>query len=221
MRNSWIFILLTLFTINSKAQIGSVIGSKNGNKKVVAKTKKPLQFSTEKLAYKITRNAKTEKQKVEAISNWIGHNISYDNELRLSKALQKEIYTSESNVIKNVLERNMALCGGYAFLFKSLCNDVGISAVSIHGFTRNYSAEISNREKPNHTWNAVKIDGQWQLLDLTWAISYGNNKAMDDFWIFTNPTNFIYTHYPLEPKWTLLENDETVSISWFNSNNLK
>lgn len=221
MRNCWIFILLTLFTINSKAQIGSVIGGNSDYKKVASKTKPSLLFSTERLAYKITRNAKTEKQKVEAISNWIAQNISYDNELRLSKALQKEIYTSEGNVVKNVLERNKALCGGYAFLFESLCNDVGISAVSIHGFTRNYSEEILNREKPNHTWNAVKIDGEWQLLDLTWAISYGNNNTMDDFWIFTKPTDFIYTHYPLEPKWTLLEKDQAVSIAWFNPTNVK
>ncbi len=160
-----------------------------------------------KLSYAITKNTNTEKEKVTAIYKWIAAHISYDNELRLSEKLQKEIYTSEDNVMKKVLERKMALCGGYAFLFKSMCEDVGISAEVIHGFTKDYSGKVRKSKKPNHTWNAVKLNGKWQLLDITWAISYGTPNGTDDFWFLTKPTDFIYTHYPEIPKWSLLENE--------------
>ncbi|MCG2418072.1 hypothetical protein K8089_03485 [Aequorivita sp. F47161] len=213
MRIRYLLLLLVCFVaFSSAAQIGAVIGKAGGTKERPV-NKKKTSFSTEKLAFAITKDATSEKQKVRAIYNWITANISYDNELRLSAALQNEFYTSEEKVLQKVLERKMALCGGFAFLFESLCKNVGIAAEVIHGFTKDYSGKIVNSKKPNHTWNAVKIDGQWQLLDITWAISYGNNKGTDDFWFFTKPSNFIYTHYPMEQKWTLLE--QSISLSEF------
>ncbi len=154
-----------------------------------------------------------------AIYKWIASNISYDNELRLSPKLQKEFYTSEENVIKKVLERNMALCGGFAFLFKSLCEDVGVPAEVVHGFTKDYSGKIQKNKKPNHTWSAVKLNGQWQLLDITWAISYGSNNKTDDFWFLTSPANFILSHFPEDRKWTLLGN--SISFSEFQRQSVK
>lgn len=212
MRIPCFLLLFVCFAFSSSAQIGAVIGRDYGiNKRPVKKNK--ISFSTERLAFAITKDATSEKGKVRAIYKWITSNISYDNELRLSSVLQNEFYTSEENVIKKVLERKMALCGGFAFLFESLCKNVGISAEVIHGFTKDYSGRNSKTKKPNHTWNAVKLNGQWQLLDITWAISYGSNKGPDDFWFLIKPSDFIYTHYPVEPKWTLLE--RSISFSEF------
>ncbi len=218
MRIAVIILFLINFGFNCSAQIGSVIGSDKHYKKRAVKEKNITTFSTAKLAFAITKNATTEKEKVTAIYKWIASNITYDNELRLSAALQKEFYTSEENVMKKALERKMALCGGYAFLFKSLCEDIGISAAVIHGFTKDYSGKISKNKKPNHTWNAVKLNGKWQLLDITWAISYGNSKGSDDFWFLTKPSDFIYTHYPETLKWTLLK--QPISLLEFQSGHL-
>ncbi len=218
MRKQLLFLFLVLFGINSFAQIGAIIGKDNGHREYISKKQKPT-FSTEKLAFAITKNAKSDNDKVLAIYKWITSNISYDNELRLSPKLQKEFYTSEENVLKKVLERRMALCGGFAFLFKSLCEDVGISAEVIHGFTKDYSGKIRKAKQPNHTWNAVKLNGKWQLLDITWAISYGSKSSTDDYWFLTKATNFIYTHYPEESKWTLLE--KPISFSEFQKQSVK
>lgn len=204
MRKHFILLLFLGFAINSFAQIGAVMGKDNShNKYKLSKSK--TTFSTEKLASSITKNANSSQDKVVAIYKWIAANISYDNELRLSKKLQKEFYISEENVIKKVLHRKMALCGGYAFLFKSLCADVEISAEVIHGYTKDYSGKNFKNKQPNHTWNAVKLNGQWHLLDITWAISYGNSHGPDDFWFFAKPTDMIYTHYPEDQRWTLLK----------------
>lgn len=213
MRIAYVFFLLISFGFGSYAQIGSVIGSDKHYKKRSVKENKKTSFSTAKLAFAITKDATSEKEKVTAIYKWIATHISYDNELRLSSKLQKEFYTSEENVLKKVLERKMALCGGFAFLFKSLCENVGISAEVVHGFTKDYSGKIQNNKQPNHSWSAVKLNGQWQLLDITWAISYGSANGPDNFWFLTKPTDFIYTHYPEVPKWTLLEN--AISFSEF------
>lgn len=218
MRKQFVFILFLCFGFSSFAQIGAVIGNTNRHKEHIAKKYKPA-FSTLKLANAITKDATTEKEKVFAIYKWITSNISYDNELRLSSKLQKEFYTSEENVMKKVLERKMALCGGYAFLFKSLCENVGVSAEVVHGFTKDYSGKIQKNKQPTHTWNAVKLNGQWQLLDITWAISYGNKNGPDDYWFLTKPANFILSHYPEDRKWILLGNP--ISLSEFQKHAVK
>src|SRR5690606_31183030 len=135
-----------------EGQIGAVIGE-NENYKIGVKKEMTANVSTRKLAFSITRNSTSDAEKAAEIFKWIAENISYDNELMRSEKLQKQFYTSEENVIKKVLERKMALCGGFAFLFKQLCADVGISAEVIHGFTKKYSGKIQKNKKPEHTWN--------------------------------------------------------------------
>ncbi len=218
MKHFLFFTLLLSFTFSANAQIGAVIGNDNKHNEYLSKRNK-APFSTAKLAFAITKNATTDTEKVSAIYKWIASNISYDNELRLNSELQKEFYTSEENVMKKVLDRKMALCGGYAFLFKSLCADVRVSAEVIHGFTKDYSGKVQKNKKPNHTWNAVKLNGQWQLLDITWAIGYGNNNKTDDFWFLIKPTDFILSHFPQERKWTLLNNP--ISFSDFQKQSVK
>lgn len=186
-------------------QIGSVIGKNESSKKSVTKHDKK-QFSTKELSFSITRNSISDSERVVDIYKWITENISYDNELMRSENLQKEIYTSEENVVKEVLDRKMALCGGFALLFKYLCADVGIKAEAVNGFTKDYSGNLQKRKVPNHTWNVVKLNGEWQLLDITWAIGHGSKNVPDNFWFLTKPTNFIYSHYPEDTKWTLMEN---------------
>lgn len=218
MRKQLVFLLFLCFGINSFGQIGAVIGKENRQKEYIS-SKSKVPFSTAKLAFEITKDATSDKDKVFAIYKWITANISYDNELRLSSKLQKEFYTSEENVLKKVLERKMALCGGFAFLFKSLCENVGVSAEVVHGFTKDYSGKIQKNKQPTHTWSAVKLNGQWQLLDITWAISYGNKSGPDDYWFFIEPANFILSHYPEDRKWTLLGNP--ISFSEFQKHAIK
>lgn len=203
---------LVFLSAEMSGQLRNVIGTYSPPKNEVSK-KQGSNFSTKNLAYSITRNAQSDSEKVIDIYKWITHNISYDNELMRSEKLQKKIYISEENVVKKVLERKMALCGGFALLFKYLCADVGITAEAVDGFTKDYSGNLQNRKIPNHTWNVVKLNGKWELLDITWAIGHGSADKPDGFWFLTKPTDFIYTHYPEESKWTLIENP--ISFSEF------
>jgi transglutaminase/protease-like cytokinesis protein 3 len=154
------------------------------------------------LAHKITKHKVTDKQKAEAIYLWITKNIEYDYELRFNKKLQKDFYTSKDKVIQKVLQRQKALCGGYAFLFDALCREVGIKSKAIHGFTK----LTTNYDTPNHTWNAIKLNGNWHLIDITWSISNATDDMPDMYWYLTNPNDFIKSHYPENPDWSLLNN---------------
>lgn len=199
----YLLSFLFLFSLTAQSQIGSVIGHKNNSRIQKSKTRKDRVAHTvelEKLAYNITRGKETQDEKAQAIYLWITKNISYDRELRFNKKLQKEFYTSKENVILKVLQRQKALCGGFAFLFEQLCEQAGIEAKTIHGFTK----LAMTYNKPNHSWNVVRLDGKWFLLDITWSVSNGNPENPEAYWYLTPPKDFIKSHYPEDINWTLL-----------------
>lgn len=212
-RSLYTISLFLIFGGSLYGQIGDIIEKKQSRTK--HSNKNETAVLTKKLAQRITKDTQSDSEKVYAIYHWIATNISYDNQLRLNTDLQKKIYVSEENVIKNVLERRKALCGGFAFLFKELCENVGVSAEVVHGFTKNYSSKIPDDKTPTHTWNVVKLNGNWKLLDITWAVAHGQSNIPDDFWYLTNPRDFIYSHYPEDPRWILLPS--AISLTEFHS----
>ncbi|WP_432411977.1 transglutaminase domain-containing protein [Rasiella sp. SM2506] len=203
------FLLSVGITTPMTAQGKTIIGKRATHKKSHNTRNKPKaqpqKANTKNLAEQITRGKTTDAEKAKSIFTWIATTIEYDNELRLNRKLQKEIYTSEANVITQALRRKKALCGGYAFLFQQLCEDVGVKAEIIHGFTVQGTEKKNTSGTPEHTWNAVFLDGQWQLLDITWAVSHGSLKNPQWFWYHTKPSDFIKTHLPQNKKWRLTQ----------------
>ena len=87
-----------------------------------------------------------------------------------------------------------------------LCDYAGIEAQVVQGYARGLG---SSRFRTNHTWNTVKIDSAWQLVDVTWASGYMNYRdeyvqQQNDYYFFTPPDLFIRDHFPEELRWTLL-----------------
>uniref|UniRef100_A0A1I8JQS7 TGc domain-containing protein n=1 Tax=Macrostomum lignano TaxID=282301 RepID=A0A1I8JQS7_9PLAT len=76
------------------------------------------------------------------------------------------------------------------------------------------------REQPhNHSWNAISIDGAWQLVDVHWAMRYLSSERnspenlvyeYDDFYFMTEPQQAVYSHYPEDPLWQLLRRPLTL-----------
>ena len=72
--------------------------------------------------------------------------------------------------------------------------------------------EEEEEKKPqiNHEYNVVKIDKDWKFIDTTLGAGYINKrmkfvKLYNDFYFCTNPSDFIYSHFPIEEKWQLLK----------------
>ncbi|WP_180957888.1 transglutaminase domain-containing protein [Psychroflexus sp. MES1-P1E] len=163
----------------------------------------------DKLAEKITSEFTTDLEKVRALFVWITNNITYDFELLESKKLKQEFYISQDSVIDKTLERKKAICSGYSLFFKKLCNDLDIQGEVVNGYSKQWFDSSISKNVPDHAWNAVKIDEKWFLIDTTWASKNEDNTERDDFWFMTNPESFVYSHYPEDEKWTLLENGLT------------
>jgi hypothetical protein len=156
--------------------------------------------SVKALAGYLSESAQTDRDKARAIFTWIGHNIAYDMS-RFGAAPDAE----------EVLETRRAVCAGYAVLFKALADAAGLEAVVINGDAKGVGppAAIDADGLLNHDWNAVRIDGQWHLLDGTWGAGrideYGRFiRDFCDHYFFTSPEVFVYDHLPGDDRWQLL-----------------
>jgi hypothetical protein len=170
------------------------------------------------LAQQLTAGYTDEAQKVRALYSWITQKVSYNTALYSpSKRSSKKEWdpTDTMTVWKSgdemtairVMHRRFAVCEGYARLFKVLCDYAGIEAKVIYGYARTNVG--SRRFRTNHTWNAVRIDSTWHLLDATWAAGYFNYRdefvqERNDFYYLTPPQDFIHDHYPEDLRWALL-----------------
>ncbi|MEZ4798243.1 MAG: transglutaminase domain-containing protein [Flavobacteriales bacterium] len=161
------------------------------------------------LAEYLTAPAKNDMEKVRAIYIWVTTHISYDHSYKKNKP--------ECSAL-NTLIKKKSVCEGFARLFNELCSEAGFSAEFISG----YGKEFSNRKKrltknELHAWNAVFIDGEWKLFDVTWgatghSVYKQKNKIyskFDDFWFATDPHFFLLYHFPNEDRWQLIPNKIT------------
>jgi len=173
------------------------------------------------LASQITNGIQSDSLKVRAIYEWITDNIAYDVDLgNGAKPIKAEIY-AETQKSEKVLEQRKAVCMGYTSLFEELCMLNNIKTYIVSGYSKSidpYTRKLSF-SGDRHSWNAVKINGNWYLCDPTWSAGFINvqtgtfNKQRNEEFYLCNGKTFIKRHIPLDPLWQLL--DTTISLHEF------
>lgn len=144
---------------------------------------------------------------------WIGGNIRYDHEL-LAQVEQGTVTNEtffESQDYYQVYQNRKAVCAGYAGLYEWFMFELDIEVAVISGHIRderNHYLELEADAAFRHAWNAVKLNGNWILLDSTWGTS--GEQEVSDYYFDIKPEWSIITHYPEEPKWQLLQNPLTL-----------
>lgn len=68
------------------------------------------------------------------------------------------------------LHDGLAVCQGYALLYYTLATELGLTCRIVSGEADN------GREKANHAWNVLKLEGKWYYVDTTWGDGSGNIK---------------------------------------------
>ena len=156
------------------------------------------------LAAYLTQPTRTDREKARVLFRWITANISYD-----AAGLRSGNYGDCSPA--GVLRRRMCVCAGYANLYTALATAAGLEARTVTGYAKGYGFAVGGSlDGPeNHAWNAVKIDGQWQLCDPTWGAGYLDERGQFvrhffEHYYRTPPAEFIFDHLPGAPHWQLL-----------------
>jgi len=179
-------------------------------------------------------------EKARAVYRWITSNIAYDTEAESS--LQKRYaYTTEEHKIaiekkirakwaKQCVRSGKAECEGYATLYKCFCDLVGVECVIIPGNTKRHEDDIGDSSlKTNHAWNAVKIDGEWKFVDVTWGagyIDYSTNtfyRVFDKTYFLASPDRFFYNHFPNDTSYLFVNRtvEEYIDLPLYYSEFLK
>ncbi len=148
------------------------------------------------IAQTLSENARDDVEKVRAIFQFVIHHIEYDH-AATEKGIRRINRTN-----RDILSRRKAICWGYAQLMTEMCQHIGIPAYTVSGYCHTLPDPSSNFSKPGHAWNAIGIDGEFFLIDATWA---SNRPTQAEEYFLVPPAQFIKTHYPILPMWQLLD----------------
>jgi transglutaminase/protease-like cytokinesis protein 3 len=211
------FVLMLFFSLPTLAQDFSKVD------KIVSDY--PKSFSkVEDLATKINRDFSNEEDKARAIFSWIAFNVKYDVKSYFSNSGSKVVkYSYRSEVeklekqqqikrdkIERTFKSKLAVCQGYALLFEHLAYLSGLESAVVTGNAKTSASEIGKLPtESSHAWNAVKVNGNWKLLDVTWASGTVNpqkrvfTQKFNEGYFFTEPDIFILNHFPDDKNWIL------------------
>lgn len=156
-----------------------------------------------------------EQDTVLSVYNWITDNIKYDvakmkkieergRSRNQSKYKSEEDYNNA--MLIKIIKDKKGVCEDYALLFSKVMTRLGYQSFVVEGYTKNKKGKVS--KSIGHAWNALNINGQWKLYDLTWGAGYVENekkfvKRYSKEWYETDPSEMLKTHMPYDPIWQL------------------
>jgi len=118
----------------------------------------------------------------------------------------------------------------YHVLFKRICSYAGLHCVVIKGYSKSAGYQPGVRFEDNrfrNSWNAVYVAGAWRFVQCNWGARHLVNAKevpkpgtksksdslryeYDDHYFLTDPKEFIYEFFPLQPEWQLLKTTITL-----------
>jgi transglutaminase-like putative cysteine protease len=150
-----------------------------------------------------------------ALHDYVVLRLSYDTPTSLLKG--EDLAKRPSQEADPVFAAKTAVCEGYARLYAALAKDAGIEVAFVTGYIRDAHRRPSEDAVSDeavkqalegflHAWNAVKLDGNWVLVDTTWddPVSTDGKEHYSTTYLFTPPSLFAYDHLPEEPAWQLV-----------------
>ena len=176
------------------------------------------------LTHNLTANLTTDVEKFRAIYTWVSISIEndYSSYLTTKKKRKKLSENQEAliawnanytpKVFENLLKHKKTACTGYAYLIRELAALAGINSKIVDGYGRTATLTLNTKSIPNHSWNAVELNGKWYLCDATWSAgkiikdNLGTRFEQQYFkdYFLAEPELFIRNHYPLDISMSLV-----------------
>lgn len=173
--------------------------------------------------HNLTHNLKTDVARFRAIYFWVCHNIKNDYSLMMKNEYTRNKYINDTSklhkwnasfkkeVFIKLLKDKKTLCSGYSYLIKEMAMLAGLDCKIINGYGK-LSASFKSLKMPNHSWNAIKLNGKWYLCDATWSSGYVDSRYLfkfyyNDTFFLMPPEEFVKSHKPLNSMWQLLKNN--------------
>lgn len=144
----------------------------------------------------LTSPYSTPVEKARSIYFWIIQNIRYDAEGYLAKE-----YASKS--VDEILESKNGICDGFAKVFQALADHAGMEVISIEGRVKTIdNGDDWPEDRGNHVWNALRVNGEWKIIDSTWASGFvrkdGFKPQPNHFFFLASPESLLTSHFDLK-----------------------
>ena len=199
-------IILCFVLANSFAQNKTIIEMVRENS--------GMELKINDLENYVVENINKKEQIAEFFYYWIGINIKYNREILEKNKTENEIENLSNPTV--IFNERKGTCIGYSVLYEYFMDKFNIENEIVLGYAKN---EKNLTVEPNldsdfyHSWNAIKINGNWQLLDATWLSETKNTQL--DYYFNIEPKKLILDHYPIDDEWQLLE--KPLSLQQFNT----
>ncbi|GAB2962415.1 hypothetical protein GCM10027048_33670 [Hymenobacter coalescens] len=155
------------------------------------------------LARYITASFASEDDRARAAFVWVARQIRYDHDNQYLLEFER----APAVVVQETLDKRRGVCRHYAELFNAVANLAGLKSYVVPGYA-------SLRDPVGHAWCATRIDGQWYLMEPTWALEKRtvNGKpyvSLRNDYYRMKPAVAIESHMPFDPLWQLLKAPRT------------
>ena len=157
----------------------------------------PEYATTQELADALTCHFTDPIDRARAIFDWCAYNVTYD-----WLAFQSGNHPAQD--AQTVLRTKKGVCAGYANLFQSLAERIGLQSRVVHGYGKGIGYDPAQKQVKgsNHAWNVVRVDEEWRMIESTWGAGYINNnqfiRAFQPLQFLVDPEEFVYSHMPLD-----------------------
>ncbi|MES2557487.1 MAG: transglutaminase domain-containing protein [Bacteroidota bacterium] len=166
------------------------------------------------------KNGRTDEERVWLFYGYIATHFKYDQKRKSEK--DAPIFSPEYTA-----QRRSGVCRDFSKVFLVLCQKSGIPCLEVTGRTPlpvwkivgNWIKRVSS--KVTHSWNVVKINDTWMLMDPTWTsvltthkIKHYDAKKKVNFTVLVkiparvyynpDPVFMMKTHTPIHPAFLLL-----------------
>ena len=130
------------------------------------------------LADLITQDCETDREKAEAVNDWLARNLTYN--VNASAYPNDAFYRREGN------------CLSYAMLMETLLRMAGVPAVVGDGWRGDMeTCTVELFHEAGHAWCFVYLDGEWVLYDPLWLEDGTTDREYMEKWIWMDKTEFV------------------------------
>jgi Transglutaminase-like superfamily len=137
------------------------------------------------------------REKLRAVYQWMALRMNYD-----TAAYRKGVQITQT--AQQALDSRMSSCDGFSTLFADLAKHAGVEVQTVLGYVKDgFHQRGEAFTDTNHAWNAVRLDGQWYLIDSTWGAGFDDGKQFvrkfDAFYFLTPADHLHLSHLAKDP----------------------
>lgn len=127
------------------------------------KREQELAKKLDDAVFEIDKNAKTDREIIQGISEFLQRTVTYDIKELSSMSFWSGSKKPDSHNAYGALVNRLAVCDGFSSAFSLIANEFGFRSMLVEGKSNHNGAK-----NIDHAWNIIEYEGKFYHLDVTW-----------------------------------------------------